>query len=84
MSSGGGEGIVSLVIEVAVVAIEYRLLDRIRELHPTECFAELAQTIVVDRVPDEGPRSRIYLRAIQQDTYISPDVIDASLGDDLS
>ena len=84
MSSGGGEGIVTLVIEVAVVAIEDRLLYGIRELHPAECFAELTQTIVVDRVPDEGPRSRIYLRAIQQDTYIPPYIIDASLGDDLS
>ena len=83
MGTRGREGIVALVIEVPVVPIENGLLRGIGELHTAEGFTELTYAIVIDGVSDESLRSRGYLRAIKKNPYISTDIIDTALRDDL-
>ena len=83
MGTRSSEGIVALVIEVPVVPIEYGLLRGIGELHTPKGFTEFTYAIVIDGVSDESLRSRGYLRAIKENPHISPNIIDATLRDDL-
>ena len=83
MGTRGREGIVALVIEVPVVPVENGLLCGIGEFHSSEGFTEFTYAIVIDGVSDESLRSRGYLRAIKKNPYISTDIIDTALRDDL-
>ena len=83
MGTRSREGIVALVIEVPVVPVENSLLCGIGELHASKGFTELTYAIVIDGVSDESLRSRGYLRAIKKNPYISTDIIDTALRDDL-
>ena len=54
MGAQCGEGVATLVVEVAVLAEELGTLHGVGQVHAAEGLAELAHAVVVDRVPRQA------------------------------